>query len=89
MNSPQARPGSRSPEGAVGSAARPRAAEMPPIQVGLIGLGAVGTGTFEVLRRNQDEIRRRAGRGIEMRMVVAPRHGQGARDRRRRGRSRG
>ncbi len=69
MNSPQARPGSRSPEGAVGSAGRPRAAEMPPIQVGLIGLGVVGTGTFEVLRRNQDEIRRRAGRGIELRMV--------------------
>jgi homoserine dehydrogenase len=42
---------------------------MKPIQVGLIGLGVVGTGTFEVLRRNQDEIRRRAGRGIEVRMV--------------------
>jgi len=42
---------------------------MKPIQVGLIGLGTVGAGTFEVLRRNQDEIRRRAGRGIEVRMV--------------------
>jgi homoserine dehydrogenase len=42
---------------------------MNPIQVGLIGLGVVGTGTFEVLRRNQDEIRRRAGRGIAVRMV--------------------
>ncbi|MDH5340681.1 MAG: homoserine dehydrogenase, partial [Rubrivivax sp.] len=40
-----------------------------PIQVGLIGLGTVGTGTFEVLRRNQDEIQRRAGRGIQVRMV--------------------
>jgi homoserine dehydrogenase len=42
---------------------------MKPIQVGLIGLGTVGAGTFEVLRRNQDEIRRRAGRGIAVRMV--------------------
>ncbi|MDH4052291.1 MAG: homoserine dehydrogenase, partial [Rubrivivax sp.] len=42
---------------------------MKPIQVGLIGLGTVGTGTFEVLRRNQDEIQRRAGRGIQVRMV--------------------
>jgi len=42
---------------------------MNPIQIGLIGLGTVGTGTFEVLRRNQDEIRRRAGRGIAVRMV--------------------
>jgi homoserine dehydrogenase len=40
-----------------------------PIRVGLIGLGVVGAGTFEVLRRNQDEIRRRAGRGIEVTMV--------------------
>ena len=37
---------------------------MRDLQVGLIGLGVVGTGTFEVLRRNQDEIRRRAGRGM-------------------------
>ncbi|RVT50392.1 homoserine dehydrogenase [Rubrivivax albus] len=42
---------------------------MRDLQVGLIGLGVVGTGTFEVLRRNQDEIRRRAGRGIAVRMV--------------------
>ncbi len=39
---------------------------MNPIQVGLLGIGTVGTGTFEVLRRNQAEIRRRAGRGIEI-----------------------
>jgi homoserine dehydrogenase len=39
---------------------------MKPIQVGLLGLGTVGRGTFEVLRRNQHEITRRAGRGIEI-----------------------
>ncbi len=39
---------------------------MNSIQVGLLGIGTVGTGTFEVLRRNQAEIRRRAGRGIEI-----------------------
>jgi len=39
---------------------------MKPIQVGLIGLGTVGAGVFHVLSRNQEEIRRRAGRGIEL-----------------------
>ena len=39
---------------------------MEPIKVGLLGLGTVGRGTFEILRRNQEEIRRRAGRGIEI-----------------------
>ncbi len=39
---------------------------MNPIQVGLLGIGTVGSGTFEVLRRNQEEIRRRAGRGIQI-----------------------
>ena len=43
--------------------------EMKPIQVGVMGLGTVGGGVFEVLRRNQEEIRRRAGRGIEVSMV--------------------
>ncbi len=42
---------------------------MKPIQVGLIGLGTVGAGVFEVLRRNQEEIERRAGRGIRIAMV--------------------
>ena len=44
---------------------------MKPIQVGLLGIGTVGGGTFNVLRRNQEEIRRRAGRGIEISMVSA------------------
>jgi homoserine dehydrogenase len=44
--------------------------DMKPIQVGLLGIGTVGSGTFNVLRRNQEEIRRRAGRGIEITMVA-------------------
>ncbi|WP_119154357.1 homoserine dehydrogenase [Caldimonas tepidiphila] len=40
------------------------------LRVGLLGIGTVGGGTFEVLRRNQDEIRRRAGRGIEIAVVA-------------------
>jgi homoserine dehydrogenase len=43
---------------------------MEPIQVGLLGIGTVGGGTFQVLARNQEEIRRRAGRGIEIAMVA-------------------
>ena len=42
---------------------------MKPIQVGLMGLGTVGSGVFHVLTRNQEEIQRRAGRGIELTMV--------------------
>ena len=44
---------------------------MKPIKVGLLGIGNVGAGTFNVLRRNQEEIRRRAGRGIEVVAVSA------------------
>src|ERR1700712_4004975 len=44
---------------------------MKAIQVGLLGIGTVGSGTFNVLQRNQEEIRRRAGRGIEVTMVAA------------------
>ena len=43
---------------------------MKPIQIGLLGIGTVGRGTFEVLGRNQEEIKRRAGRGIEISMVA-------------------
>jgi len=43
---------------------------MKPIQVGLLGIGTVGSGTFEVLKRNQEEIKGRAGRGIEITMVA-------------------
>jgi homoserine dehydrogenase len=43
---------------------------MKPIRVGLLGVGTVGRGTFEVLLRNQEEIKRRAGRGIEVAVVA-------------------
>ena len=41
-----------------------------PIQVGLLGAGVVGSGTFVVLRRNQEEIQRRAGREIRITHVA-------------------
>jgi homoserine dehydrogenase len=44
---------------------------MKPIKAGLLGIGTVGAGTFNVLARNQEDIRRRAGRGIEIAMVAA------------------
>jgi len=43
---------------------------MKPIHVGLLGIGTVGGGTFEVLRRNQEEIQRRAGREIRITAVA-------------------
>src|SRR3990167_7865666 len=39
---------------------------MKPINVGLLGVGTVGGGTFTVLTRNQEEITRRAGRPIRI-----------------------
>jgi len=43
---------------------------MKPIKVGLLGIGVVGGGTYTVLKRNQEEITRRAGRGIQITMVA-------------------
>ena len=43
---------------------------MKSIQVGLLGIGTVGSGVFNVLQRNQSEIVRRAGRRIEIAMVA-------------------
>jgi homoserine dehydrogenase len=43
---------------------------MKPINVGLVGIGTVGGGTYAVLERNQEEITRRAGRGIVIRMIA-------------------
>ena len=43
---------------------------MNPISVGLLGIGTVGGGTWNVLARNQEEIKRRAGRGIHISKVA-------------------
>ena len=43
---------------------------MKPINVGLLGIGTVGGGTWEVLNRNADEIQRRAGRAIRIARVA-------------------
>jgi homoserine dehydrogenase len=43
---------------------------MKPINVGLLGIGTVGGGTFTVLQRNADEIARRAGRPILITVVA-------------------
>ncbi|MDP2170734.1 MAG: homoserine dehydrogenase [Rhodocyclaceae bacterium] len=43
---------------------------MKPINVGLLGIGTVGGGTFTVLSRNEAEITRRAGRPIRVTQVA-------------------
>ena len=43
---------------------------MKPINVGLLGIGTVGGGTFSVLQRNAEEITRRAGRPIRISVVA-------------------
>src|SRR5690606_8590646 len=43
---------------------------MSPIKVGVLGLGAVGGGTWKVLTQNAEEIARRAGRRIEVAAVA-------------------
>ncbi len=43
---------------------------MKPINVGLLGIGTVGGGTFTVLERNCEEISRRAGRAIAITVVA-------------------
>jgi Homoserine dehydrogenase len=41
-----------------------------PVKVGICGLGTVGGGTFNVLKRNAEEIARRAGRGIQVAQIA-------------------
>ncbi|MBK6657683.1 MAG: homoserine dehydrogenase [Proteobacteria bacterium] len=43
-----------------------RRVQLPPVKIGVLGLGTVGCGTLNVLARNRDEIARRAGRNIEV-----------------------
>ncbi|HTQ75401.1 MAG TPA: homoserine dehydrogenase [Burkholderiales bacterium] len=43
---------------------------MKPINVGLLGIGTVGGGTWQVLARNREEISRRAGRDIRISVVA-------------------
>ena len=43
---------------------------MKPMNVGLLGIGTVGGGTFSVLKRNEEEITRRAGRPIRIATVA-------------------
>jgi homoserine dehydrogenase len=43
---------------------------MKPINVGLLGIGTVGGGTWAVLGRNREEISRRAGRDIRISVVA-------------------
>jgi homoserine dehydrogenase len=49
---------------------KPTSTNLKSIKVGLLGIGTVGSGVFNVLQRNQEEILRRAGRGIEIAMVA-------------------
>jgi alanine-synthesizing transaminase len=58
------------PGAARGEVGQPAFLRMKPFQVGLLGAGVVGGGTFAVLQRNQEEIRRRAGREIRIAHVV-------------------
>src|SRR5438094_2644664 len=44
--------------------------QMKPLQVGLLGMGTVGTGLWTVLRRNEEEITRRAGRPIRITWIA-------------------
>ncbi|MEO8345548.1 MAG: homoserine dehydrogenase [Betaproteobacteria bacterium] len=43
---------------------------MKPLNVGLLGFGTVGKGTWDVLRRNEEEISRRAGRPIRITWIA-------------------
>ena len=44
--------------------------KLNPMRVGLLGIGTVGGGTYNVLTRNAEEITRRAGRPIEITVVA-------------------
>ncbi len=60
----------RDPQGVADRGVRRKGTAMKPINVGLLGIGTVGRGTWEVLARNADEIKRRAGRAIRITRVA-------------------
>ena len=43
---------------------------LKPLQIGLIGFGTVGRGTYELLNRNQAIVQRRLGRSMHIAMVA-------------------
>ena len=43
---------------------------MRPLQIGLLGMGTVGNGTYQVLQRNKLQIERRLGRRLHVSMVA-------------------
>ena len=43
---------------------------MRPLQIGLLGMGTVGNGTYQVLQRNKLQIERRLGRSMHISMVA-------------------
>jgi homoserine dehydrogenase len=55
---------------AKGERRKAKASSRRAINVGLLGIGTVGSGTFAVLERNQEEIARRAGCAITLKMVA-------------------
>jgi homoserine dehydrogenase len=48
-----------------------RTSDLKPVKIGVLGLGTVGGGTVNVLRRNASEISRRAGREIQIYRAAA------------------
>ncbi|SBS34109.1 Homoserine dehydrogenase [Marinomonas aquimarina] len=44
---------------------------LKPVKVGICGLGTVGSGTFNILRNNAEEITRRVGRSIVVEQIAA------------------
>lgn len=46
---------------------------MKPVKVGICGLGTVGSGSFNILRNNAEEIKRRVGRSIVIEQIGARR----------------
>ncbi len=55
---------------AVGPLGRATSAPIAPLRVGMLGLGTVGAGTYQVLQRNADLIAARTGRRIQIMMVA-------------------